>query len=220
MLPGRGDPDRDRALAAYRHLAPGYDASCGPIRGIRADAVASLGHVPGEVVFDVGCGTGATLVELARLVGPAGRAVGIEQCPEMAGQARAKAEAAGIADRVTLVVAPVEQAVIAWRADALLFCYTQDVLQSAAAMSNLFRHVKPGSRVAVAGLRLQPWWWGWPLTAVALWRTRAYLTTFRGLSRPWMPVAGLCPDFRVQAHYHMGMSYRGTGTVTTRGARA
>lgn len=207
------DPSRKRALAAYRALSHGYDASSGRIHGIRRAAVDSLGLREGDVAFDVACGTGDTLVEIARRVGSSGRAIGIEQSADMAAQAREKVAASGFADRVTLLVTPVEEARLPARADALLFCYTHDVLQTPAAIDNLFRHAKPGARVAMAGVRLLPWWWGWPVNAVTLWRTRAYLTTFRGLRKPWAPVEARCREFGLEAHYHFGMSYRARGIV-------
>lgn len=50
----------------------------------------SLGPVnPGEAVLDVGCGAGVDTLVAATLVGPAGRAVGIDPTPEMIDRARA-----------------------------------------------------------------------------------------------------------------------------------
>ena len=43
-------------------------------------------------------------------------------------------------------------------ADAVLCCYTQDVLQDKAALNKLFEQVRPGARVAVSGLCMAPWW--------------------------------------------------------------
>jgi len=43
------------------------------------DLFARAGVVPGAVVVDVGCGPAAMSVELARLVGPGGRVIGIER---------------------------------------------------------------------------------------------------------------------------------------------
>src|SRR3954470_5506019 len=48
---------------------------------------------PGERVIDIGCGCGATTLELARLVGPQGRALGIDVSKPMLD--RAKERAAG-----------------------------------------------------------------------------------------------------------------------------
>jgi ubiquinone/menaquinone biosynthesis C-methylase UbiE len=76
----RHGPDRETALARYRALASGYDASCGRIVNIHRAAIDALELRGSETVFDVACGTGAALVELAERVGPAGTVVGIEQC--------------------------------------------------------------------------------------------------------------------------------------------
>ena len=52
------------------------------------DLFARAGVVPGAVVVDVGCGPAAMSVELARLVGPAGRVIGIERDPSALDAAR------------------------------------------------------------------------------------------------------------------------------------
>jgi SAM-dependent methyltransferase len=52
----------------------------------------------GERVLDIGCGCGATTLELARAVGPAGRVVALDISAPMLAVAKARAEAAGIAN--------------------------------------------------------------------------------------------------------------------------
>lgn len=208
--------DRERALASYRVLAPSYDESCRRIRQIRAAAIEALALRPGETVFDVACGTGEALVQLARQVGPRGLAIGIEQCPEMADQARRRIHTAGLADRARLIVAPVEEAPIVARADALLFCYTHDVLQTPAALANLFSHAAPGARVAVVGMRLRPWSWGWPLNLFTLIHARHYVTTRRGFREPWAPLKVFCPDLAVVRGFHLGTSYLASGCFVSR----
>ena len=56
---------------------------------------ASAGLQPGEAVLDIGCGSGATTLEAARLVGPSGRVRGADISAPMLAVARARAEAAG-----------------------------------------------------------------------------------------------------------------------------
>lgn len=57
---------------------------------------------PGERVIDIGCGTGATTIDLLRLVGPDGRVLGVDVSEPMLAQAR---EALGSDPRLTLVQA-------------------------------------------------------------------------------------------------------------------
>lgn len=54
----------------------------------------SIGRpAPGQRVLDLGCGCGMDVLVAARLVGPGGRAVGIDLTPEMLAVARAAADA-------------------------------------------------------------------------------------------------------------------------------
>lgn len=64
----------------------------------RALAVMYAAPQPGQVVLDVGCGTGSTAVLVAR-VEPAARIVGVDPDPEVLAIARRKANAAGAAVR-------------------------------------------------------------------------------------------------------------------------
>jgi SAM-dependent methyltransferase len=201
-------PDRDRALANYARLAAGYDASCKHIVRLRRDAVAQLALRPGETVFDVACGTGATLPQLAEQVVPGGRVIGIEQSPEMAAQAVARVKGA---PGVEIVRASVEEFTTDARADAMLFSYTHDVLQSPRAIARLKAHAKPGCRVTLIGVRLQPWTWGFGPNLFMVARARHYFTTYRGLHAPWALLERECPGLRPIKHYHLGTSYLAVG---------
>ncbi|MGE0356420.1 MAG: class I SAM-dependent methyltransferase [Burkholderiales bacterium] len=213
----RPAPDNALAVARYRRLSREYDDSCRFIGGIRSAAVAALELNQGETVLDVACGTGATLRDLAERVGGGGRAVGIEQCPSMAAIARRRIAAVEMRDRITLIEASAEQAGIPWRADAVLFCYTHDVLQSPEALRNVFRQVKPGARVSVAGIRLQSWWWAAPINLWACLRSWPCFTTFHGLRCPWRQLQAYCPDLHVVRTFHAGMSYLAVGSVPREG---
>jgi ubiquinone/menaquinone biosynthesis C-methylase UbiE len=136
-------------------------------------------------VFDIACGTGPMLPLLACSVGSSGRVVGVELSPEMAALARSRVDEFPLGDRVRVAQCPVEQFESEDRADALLFCYAHDVLQSPAAIDRLLALSKPGARVAMVGMKTLPWLWGWPVNCFNLYRARRYLTTFAGLDRPW-----------------------------------
>lgn len=178
------DPDPRRALEQYRRHAQGYDASAQRTMALRRRAIDWLELAPGERVLDVACGTGLSLPLLAEQVGAAGEVVGVEMSPEMIEQARARAARL---PQVRLIEAAMEDAPLAGRFDAVLFNYTHDVLQSPRALANVFAHVRPGARVVAAGVKHPPAWL-LPLRLLRLWKARRYLTTFRGLDRPWAPL--------------------------------
>ena len=206
----RAPPDAALSRAHYAELADIYDASCSHILGIRQAAIDALQLRAGETVLDVACGTGATLPVLARLVGATGRVIGIEHCPEMAVHARRRIDQHGFEDRASVIIAPVETVNIPTQADALLFCYTHDVLQSTAALANLFHAAKPGARIAVVGAKLVPWWFA-PVNLWTCIRGRKYLTTFKGFSEPWKTLLAYSPDLGVRRQFHLGTSYLATG---------
>lgn len=207
-------PDRELAIRRYRSLARGYDSSTRFVVRMRHLAIELLGPREGDVVFDVACGTGPMLLELARRVGARGRVIGIEQSPDMLAIARERVQRDELGAVVTLVEASAEDVCLQQVADALLFFYTQDVLQSPLALERLFRHARPGARVVAAGARFRQEWWAAPLNLWTGWRARRYLTTYRGLLRPWRHLERYCPDFRPVASNFLGSGYLGVGTFT------
>src|SRR5262249_31405793 len=52
---------------------------------------------PGERVLDIGCGSGATSIEIARRVGAGGSVVGVDLSPQMLKVARERAAEADVA---------------------------------------------------------------------------------------------------------------------------
>jgi demethylmenaquinone methyltransferase/2-methoxy-6-polyprenyl-1,4-benzoquinol methylase len=184
-------------------------SGCRSRSGLR---LALLDLQPGETVFDVACGTGAIRVAPARHVGPGGRVVGIEQSPEIAGQAR---DAAGGTANVKVQCDPVKSCRSPQVADALVFCHLHDVLQCPSALANLFAQARPGARTAVAGLCLMQGW-GAPVNTWVLWGARNYLTTLHGLHEPWSPLTAWCPDLRVVGRHHLGTGYLAAGTARAR----
>lgn len=56
--------------------------------GVRQSLIAELGSLAGKEVLDVGCGAGDNTRELAALVGPSGRVVGVDLSESMLAEAR------------------------------------------------------------------------------------------------------------------------------------
>ena len=143
----RAEPDRLIAIDRYAKLSDHYEDSTTRIRVVRRRVIDRLALTSGETVFDVACGAGAMLPELAACVGPLGHVIGIEQSPQMAALARGAAEGIG---QIEIVASSVEGFCAPHRADALAFVYAHDVQQSPQALANVFAQARPGARVVVA----------------------------------------------------------------------
>jgi ubiquinone/menaquinone biosynthesis C-methylase UbiE len=218
-LPGmRRLPDRRLARERYDRLAASYDRRLRLLRGaqeaVRRRAIERLGLRPGDVVLDIGCGTGASFALLEDAIGAEGRIIGVELSRGMLSVARRRVERAGWGN-VTLVHAA-EEAVVPGLADAALSFFTHDVLRSRAALDNMLRAVRPGGRVVAAGGRLASWWL-LPVNVAGLLLFRRYVTTFAGASRPWSLLAERVADPKVES-FDLGLVYIAAGSVRGGGA--
>ena len=79
----------------WAQLSDVIDTQIAPLGG---EAMDRIGVAAGQRVLDVGCGCGHTTLELARRVGPQGAVLGADISRPMLEGARARADAAGIAN--------------------------------------------------------------------------------------------------------------------------
>jgi demethylmenaquinone methyltransferase/2-methoxy-6-polyprenyl-1,4-benzoquinol methylase len=210
--PGRR-PDRQAALAQYKRRAKWYDNELLLFEPIRAEAIALLQLRPGDVVLDIGAGTGLSFDRLEGRIGPSGRIVAIEQSPEMMDQARERA-AANHWRNIELVQAAAATARIPVPADAALFHFTHDILRDEAALDNVFAHLKPGARVAAAGLQWAPPW-ALPTNGFVMLAALYSTTSLEGLGHPWSLLERRLSGFAVQ-HTLLGGIYIASGTYAAR----
>lgn len=197
------------AIDRYRQLSARYDHATRRIEMVRRLAIDALRLQPGDRVLDVACGTGKSFELLSQAVGPEGVVVGVEQSPEMAELARERGREGGWTN-VQIIESTVEAADLDGPFDAVLFVYTQDVLQSDAALARIFTACHSGARVASTGLKLFPWYFGianvW-LLAISY----RYFTSFHGLARPWAPLERYVALSRVRPTF-FGSGYVAEGT--------
>jgi ubiquinone/menaquinone biosynthesis C-methylase UbiE len=90
------DP-KEALSAAYDRSAPAYDETAGGIYLRALWSILPFANVaPQPCVLDVGCGTGINLLEMARVLGPCRKLVGVDLSSGMLSVARRKAIAAGV----------------------------------------------------------------------------------------------------------------------------
>ncbi len=70
--------------------------SLGKLRDLRRQTLDLAQLQPGEMVLDVGCGTGTLALEAAERVGQTGHVVGVDPAPQQIARARAKAARRGL----------------------------------------------------------------------------------------------------------------------------
>jgi ubiquinone/menaquinone biosynthesis C-methylase UbiE len=204
-----GQPERP---SAYGERARSYDRDTGVFQPYREAVVNALPLRPGQVVLDVGCGTGLCCGLLREKVGPRGGVVGIEESPEMVAVAREHIAGEGWRN-VTVVQSSAEDARIPQAADAALFCAVHDILQSPSALLNVMARLRPGASVAAGGGK-----WAPPvMVAVNMLVSMLhapYVRSFSGFDRPWRHLEQLVEDVQVQ-ELAFGSGYVMTGHKPT-----
>ena len=201
----------ERQPAYYEH-ARFYNRDTGVFQPYRRAVVEALPLKRGQVVLDVGCGTGLCCGLLREKVGPGGTVIGIEESPEMAAVARESIAREGWRN-VTVVQSPAEDARLEATADAALFCAVHDILQSPGALRNVMASLCPGAWVAAGGGK-----WAAPVMVAVNSMVRMvhapYVRSFSGFDRPWRYLERLVEDVQVQ-EMTFGGGYVMTGRTPT-----
>ena len=206
--PARSLARQARHQPAYYEHAQSYDRDTGAFQLYRRAVVDALPLQAGQVVLDVGCGTGLCCSLLREKVGPGGTVIGIEESPEMAAVAREHIAREGW-HNVTVVQSPAEDARLEGTADAALFCAVHDILQSPGALRNVMAMLCPGAWVAAGGGK-----WAAPVMVAVNSMVRVlhapYVRSFSGFDRPWRYLEHLVEDVHVR-EMAFGCGYVMTG---------
>jgi SAM-dependent methyltransferase len=210
--PGRG-PDASSTRGKYRFRAAHYDFELAPFEPVRRKAIEMLAPREGDVVLDIGCGTGLSFAPLLECIGPTGRIVGVDPSPEMLALARKRVARHGWSG-VALLEAVAEQAPLQGLADGALFHFTHDVLRNPAALDHVIAHLKPGARVVASGLQWAPPWMV-PTNLFVLGAALYSVSSLDGLEQPWTMLAKRLQSFEVRGFPWVGIYVAGGRVAVT-----
>ena len=199
----------------YQVWARTYDALVAPyLLGnegrLRRETIRVLNLQPGQVVLDVGCGTGRNFPLIQEQIGPTGTLVGVDCTPAMLSRAQARINRQGWKN-AQLVQGDAAQLVLGRQFDAVLCTLAMSVISHyKRALQRMIAHVRPGGQVVIADAKRSSRRYARPFNGVADllgWGAAADMSR-----RPWEALAEMVDDF-VYHEWFMGFFYVAAGRV-------
>ena len=146
-----------QAKAAYNRMSRWYDLLSGGFESRHRDAgVRKLAPKEGDVVLEVGFGTGHSIVAFADLVGRSGKVYGIDLAEGMLDITKARVKRAGVTERAVLTCGDARQ--LPFEADffdSIFISFTLELFDTPEiplVLLECLRTLKRGGRISVVGL--------------------------------------------------------------------
>lgn len=148
--------------AFYNKIAKTYDILAEHSEApVRKAGLEMLNAQPGQKVLEIGFGTGHSLIELAKSVGPSGKVYGIDLSEKMVEISRKRAHQEGINGQIELICGdalhlPYESEIL----DGVFMSFTLELFDTpdiVLVLSECRRVLKPGGQIVVVGMsRIKP----------------------------------------------------------------
>jgi demethylmenaquinone methyltransferase/2-methoxy-6-polyprenyl-1,4-benzoquinol methylase len=125
--------DKKRARATYDFLSHFYDFMSGSAEGLaRQQAVELLDLKPGEIILEIGCGTGTACIDIAKKLQHEGEVIGIDLSVKMLRAAQKKFKRAGLHRQAVFVCGDAAHLPItSLAAGVILICFTLELFPEA-----------------------------------------------------------------------------------------
>ena len=190
--------DVEQIKRKYRRNARFYGFWEGLFRKFREQAIDRLSLRPGDVVLDIGCGTGLSFDLVEQAIGPQGQIIGVEVSPDMLARAQEKVAREGWTN-VTLLEANAEEVKLEPESvDAVLSYYTHDIMTSRRAVERAVCALRPSGNFMAAGSKRAVGLRGLLLNQITLAYSRPFITNTSGTTRPWAHLEDLLGPLNVE----------------------
>lgn len=209
-------PSGNRAgiIDIYRRQAKRYDASgIGSLEAWRKEAVKLLNLKRGDLVVDVGCGTGLNFAPLREAIGPEGRIIGVDLTDAMLDQARQRVAQHGW-ENVELVQSDAAHYEFPARVDGVISTFALTFIPDCArVIQNGCQALAPGRQWVVLDMAWPTRWPQW-VRHLLFFLPRYGITTDVARRRPWEMVSRTMEqrlDDVVRRQFWMGFFYLASG---------
>ena len=148
---------RQQARQSYDRISRLYDLFTGPSEQKYRDlALQRLAVSPGEIVLELGCGTGTCLLPLARAVGSTGRVFGLDLSPRMLVLSQRHLEHSGLLEGVGLTCGDaLSMPYPAATFDAVFGCFVLELFDNPEipiVLEGVQRRLRPGGRLGILSM--------------------------------------------------------------------
>jgi len=220
------DCDRGTVSQRYDRLAkylPVFDRLLFLPSDLRRKAVDSLALRRGDVVLDIGCGTGANLAHLHNAVGTAGQVYGIDISRGMLREARAVRDANRWRN-VDLTECDALDFAVPRPLDGALFSLSYNTMpHHRGVLHKMWEQLRPGGRLVIMDAKLPPGEMGRLILPFSIWLMRRTMLG-NPLIRPWEEVTEIADRVEMEeflfGSYYICRAVKPAPATTKRSATA